>query len=176
MPKPILNTSRLALREMDWDDLDFVAAMLADARVMRFYPKCYSRDEAKAWIQKQLERYRNDGHGFWLVSDRSNGTNVGQVGLLRHEVDGVDEIGLGYLIHHPYWRRGYACEAAAAVRDYAFEVRGIPRVVSLVRPINIPSQRVALRIGLMPEKLVMFRDYEHLVFAQSALGLCGGPA
>ena len=42
MPKQILETSRLILREMSPDDLDFVAAMLADAEVMRYYPKCYS--------------------------------------------------------------------------------------------------------------------------------------
>jgi RimJ/RimL family protein N-acetyltransferase len=164
------------LREMTWDDLDFVATMLADPQVMRYYPKCHSRDEAKAWLQKQLNRYRDDGHGLWLAINRHTTEPIGQVGLVRHEIDGIDELEIGYLIHHPYWRQGYATEAAAAVRDYTFYNLGSDRVGTLIRPVNIASQRVALRIGLKPEKLVMFRDYEHLVFSLSRPAVASRPA
>jgi ribosomal-protein-alanine N-acetyltransferase len=161
----VLRTVRLELREMALDDLDFVAAMLADPLVMRHYPTCYSHDEAKAWVQRQLDRYRDDGHGLWLVVDRNTRDPIGQVGLCRQQVDGMDEPEIGYLIHEPYWRQGYASEAAAAVRDYAFRELGKQRVISLIRPVNVPSQRVALRIGLKPVKLTMFHDFEHLVFS-----------
>ena len=53
MQKQILETPRLLLREMSLDDLDFVAAMLADPEVMRYSPKCYSRDEAAVWIGRR---------------------------------------------------------------------------------------------------------------------------
>jgi RimJ/RimL family protein N-acetyltransferase len=167
MSQLVLQTARLQLREMTWDDLDFVAMMLGDPQVMRFYPKCCSREEAKAWVQRQLDRYRDDGHGLWLATDRKSKVPIGQVGLSRQEVDGVSEPEIGYLVHLPYWRQGYATEAAAAVRDYAFEVRGKRRVISLIRPMNVPSQRVALKIGLKPERLTMFREFEHLVFSAS---------
>jgi RimJ/RimL family protein N-acetyltransferase len=167
MPDCVLQTARLLLREMTWDDLDFVAAMLADPQVMRFYPKCYSRDEAKAWVQKQLNRYRDDGHGLWLVVDRESGERIGQVGLLRQQVDGVDETEIGYLIHAPCWRQGFASEAATAVRDFAFGTLDKTHVISLIRPVNIASQRVALRIGLKPVKLTKFHGFEHLVFSKS---------
>ncbi len=165
--KPILDTQRLRLREMSLDDLDFIAALLADAEVMRFYPKCYSRDEARSWIERQMARYARDGHGLWLVLDRDRGAPVGQVGLCIQRVDGVAEPEIGYLIHRPFWRRGFAAEAAAATRDYALGELGKPRVISLVRPVNIPSQRVALASGMKPEKLTTFAGYEHLVFAVS---------
>jgi [ribosomal protein S5]-alanine N-acetyltransferase len=176
MSECVLQTSRLVLREMTWDDLDFVAAMLGDPQVMRHYPKCHSRDESKAWLQKQLERYRGDGHGLWLVVSRITGEPIGQVGLLKQQVDGVDESEIGYLIHHPCWRQGYASEAAAAVRDFAFGRLGKTRVISLIRPVNIPSQRVALRIGLMPVKLTTFHDFEHLVFSMSRPAATSCPA
>jgi RimJ/RimL family protein N-acetyltransferase len=163
----ILQSPRLALREMTWDDLDFLATLLADPQVMRHYPKCYSRDESKAWLQKQLDRYAEDGHGLWLVVDRATSEPIGQVGLSRQQVDGFDEPEIGYLIHAPYWRQGFATEAAAAVRDHAFGVLGKQRVVSIIRPVNIPSQRVALRIGLKPEKLTTFKGFESLVFSSS---------
>src|SRR3954452_1730942 len=97
----ILETSRLLLREMSLDDLDFVAAMLADPEVMRFYPKRYAREEAEAWIGRQLGRYARDGHGLWLVLDKHADRPVGQVGLTIQDVDGMPEPEVGYLVHRP---------------------------------------------------------------------------
>ena len=164
----ILETPRLVLREMMLADLDFVAAMLADPEVMRYYPKCYSRAEAEGWVRRQLGRYARHGHGLWLVQDRATGAPVGQVGLIRQLIGGVKESEVGYLIHRPYWRRGLATEAAAAVRDHAFETLGKPRVVSLLRPENLPSRGVATKIGMRPEPCtVSHGGFEHMVYALS---------
>jgi ribosomal-protein-alanine N-acetyltransferase len=165
MPEPILVTPRLSLREMMWDDLDFLAVLLADERVMRHYPKCCTRDEARAWLGRVMERYAHHGHSFWLTSLRATGEPIGQVGLLLQHVDGVDEPEIGYMLHADHWRQGYALEAASAVRDYAFGPLDKPRVISLIRPVNIPSQRVALRVGLKPEKITSWHDADHLVFS-----------
>ena len=165
MDEPILETSRLELREMTWDDLDFLAMLLADERMMRHYPKCCTREEARLWLDRVIERYADHGHAFWLASLRATGEPIGQVGLLLQHVDGVDEPEIGYMIHAPYWRQGYAREAASAVRDYAFGTLDKPRVISLIRPVNVPSQRVALRIGMKPEKLTRWHDADHLVFS-----------
>jgi RimJ/RimL family protein N-acetyltransferase len=167
MTKPILETPRLTLREITWDDLDFLATLLGNERVMQHYPQCYSRDGAKLWLGRIIERYAEHGHAFWLVERRDTGEPIGQVGLLLQNVDGVDEPEIGYMIHAPHWRQGYAREAAAGVRDYAFGVLQKPRVISLIRPVNIASQRVALRLGMKPERLTHWHDLDHLVFAIS---------
>jgi RimJ/RimL family protein N-acetyltransferase len=170
-PNPILETPRLSLREMTWDDLDFLSMLLADERVMRHYPKPCTREEAKLWMGRILDRYAKHGHAFWLVSLRAAGKPVGepigQVGLLLQHVDGVDEPEIGYMIHANHWRHGYASEAAAAVRDHAFAQLDKRRVISLIRPANIPSQRVALKLGMKPERLTSWHDLEHLVFSLS---------
>ncbi len=160
-----LETRRLALRELTQGDLDFVATLLADTEVMRFYRKCYSREESAAWIDRQQERYARDGHGLWLVLDRETGEPVGQVGLVEQQVDGVTEPEVGYLIHRPHWRKGFAAESAAATRDYAFGSLDLPRVISLIRPENVPSQGVARRIGMRPERRTLYAGFEHWVFA-----------
>lgn len=165
MPEAIVETPRLSLREMTWDDLDFLARLLGDERVMRHYPKRCTREEAKLWLGRILDRYATHGHAFWLVSLRETDEPIGQVGLLLQHVDGVDEPEIGYMIHAEHWRQGYALEAASAVRDYAFGELDRPRVISLIRPANIPSQRVALRLGLKPEKLTIWHDLEHIVFS-----------
>lgn len=165
MAGPIVQTPRLSLREMTWDDLDFLARLLGDERVMRHYPKVCTREEAKLWMGRILDRYASHGHAFWLVTLRETGEPIGQVGLLLQHVEGVDEPEIGYMIHADHWRRGYALEAAAAVRDHAFQTLDKSRVISLIRPVNIASQRVALRVGLKPEKLTIWHDLEHIVFS-----------
>jgi RimJ/RimL family protein N-acetyltransferase len=58
-----------------------------------------------------------------------------------------------------------ATEAAHAVRDYAFEVLKLERVISLIHPENDASRRVAEKNGMMLEKRTTFRGFPTLVFA-----------
>ena len=160
----MVETARLLLREMSPDDLAFVALMLGDDEVMRFYPKALTRDESKGWLDRQLARYARDGHGLWLVEDRQTREPVGQVGLAMQEIEGQREPEIGWLIHRPYWRRGYASEAALGVRAWAFENLEEDHVISLIRPENVPSQGVAYRIGMAPVRRAIFHGYDHHVF------------
>lgn len=146
------------------DDLDFVANMLGDPNIMRYYPRTLSREESGFWIQKQLSRYERHGHGLWLVSELQTGNPVGQVGLMIQEVDGKQEPEIGYQIAFPCWRRHYATEAALGVRKLAFEVMQLPYVISLIRPENTPSQGVARKMGMQPVRETLFYGFNHLVF------------
>jgi RimJ/RimL family protein N-acetyltransferase len=163
--KTVLETPRLRLREMSLEDLDFLATMLAHPEEMRYYPKLYSRDEAQAWIERQLGRYARNGHGLWLVEDRVTGEPLGQAGLMMQTVDETEEPEIGYLIHRPFWRQGLATEAALATRDWAFGTLGLAYVISLIRPENLPSQGVARKLGMTPGKRTLFHGFEHIVFS-----------
>ena len=70
-------------------------------------------------------------------------------------------------IHRPFWRRSYATEAAAATRDYAFQTAGKKRIIAPIRPENVPSQGVALKLGMGLEKRAMYAELEHLIFSVS---------
>ncbi len=166
----ILSTPRLCLREMALADLDFVAEMLAHPEVMRFYPRCYTRDQAREWIARQQARYRHHGHGLWLALDHRSREPVGQVGVITQEIDGREEATLAYLIHYPYWRCGFAAEAAGACVDYIFATLARPRAITLIRPENRPSQGVARKIGMRLVGRTQFAGFEHLVFAAAHPG------
>ena len=163
--KLILETPRLVLRELTVDDLDFVAEMLAHPEVMHFWPRPCTRDEAADWIRRHQQRYARDGFGYWLALDKPTGRPIGQAGLLTQELDGVMEIGIGYMLHRPLWGQGYATEAAAACRDHAFAKLGKLRVTATVRPENLPSRRVAERIGLRFERMTTWAGLPHMLFA-----------
>ena len=156
---------RACIRELTAADLPFVAEMVGDAETMRSYPHHFMPTEARYWLQRQLDRYARDGHGLWLVVERNSGRRVGQVGLAIQEVDGAKEPEIGWLIHRDFWRRGYATEAGAAVRDPAFRSLNLGRVISLIRPVNEPSKGVAKKVGMVVERETDFHGYRHLVFA-----------
>ena len=168
----IIETTRLRLREMEAADLDFIAAMLADADVMRHYPATYNRSEAQGWMDRQRKRYAEHGHGLWLAIDRA-GQPVGQIGLLLQEVEGKLEPEIGYLLHKPFWHQGLATEAGLGVRRYAFGSPNRSRVISLIRPANTPSQAVARRLGMTLQKEVTVWDRPHLVFSVSRRAATG---
>ena len=160
----VLETERLRLRELVWEDLDFLAELLGDPEVMRFYPNTLDRSGAELWLERQMGRYERDGHGFWMVEDRCDGDPLGQVGLLNQTLDDGVHPEIGYLIHLPHQRRGYATEAAMAVRDHALGALGKEYVVSFIRPENLPSQKVAWKLGMEPARMIRWAELDHLMF------------
>jgi len=171
-----LESSRLRMRELDVDDLPFVSSMLSDPEVMRFYPRCLDRDESLAWIERQRARYAADGHGLWLLEERDTGMPVGQAGLVMQSLDGFPKVRyaeVGYLLHRAYWKRGYATEAAARVREHAHTSLGYDEVISLIRAVNEPSQAVARRIGMRVIGETIHASLPHLVFGAERQGATG---
>jgi RimJ/RimL family protein N-acetyltransferase len=145
-------TRRLAFRQMTADDLDDMAALLGDPEVMRYYPRPKDRDEALAWIDWNQRLYRQVGFGLWLITLRATGEFVGDCGLTPQEIEGTTDIEVGYHVRADLQGHGYATEAAAACRDYARDVLGVKRLIAIIVPDNIPSQRVAQKIGLSRER------------------------
>jgi [ribosomal protein S5]-alanine N-acetyltransferase len=143
-----LETPRTFMREILGNDADFLLRMMGDSEVMRFYPRPADARDVREFIDRMRASYKADGCGLWLVVDRESGDPLGRVGLVRQHVNGADEFEIGYMIHRPFWRRGLATEAALAVREYAFAERKLLRVVSLIRPENLPSQGVARKLGM----------------------------
>jgi len=161
---PILATQRLLLRELVADDLDALALVLSDPETMRFYPAALDRAGVAAWIERNRRRYIDAGHGLWAMVLKSSGEVVGDCGLSRQTVDGTDEIEIGYHVRRDLWGQGYAPEAARACQGYGFARLGADRLISLIRPENLPSRRVAEKTGLSLWKEVIWRDLPHCVY------------
>ena len=162
---PVLTTGRLMLREMTGADLDDMAALLGDEQVMRYYPRPKTRDEARAWIEWNQRLYTEHGFGLWAVLLRETGKFAGDCGLTLQHVDGADEVEVGYHIRAGLQGNGYATEAAAAARDHARDVLGLHRLIAIINPANVPSQRVAAKIGLAPEKHATVFGAEQVIYA-----------
>ncbi len=163
----ILETSRLVLREMSVSDLDFLADLLGDPEVMRFWPAPYSRQQAREWIERQRDRYARHGCGYWLAIEKASNQPVGQAGVMITAIDGVEEAALGWIMDPAHWRRGFAFESARACMSYIFYPLDRPVAIALIRPENDPSLQLARKLGMTARKTIVYSGLDHIVFMKS---------
>jgi RimJ/RimL family protein N-acetyltransferase len=144
----IIETERLYLREMQIDDKKELAKVLSDPESMEFYPHPFSEEEVENWINWNIENYKKYKHGLWAVILKEGNLFIGDCGITMQEIDGETVPEIGFHIIKDYCKRGYATEAALACKDYAFKVLHYPKIFSYTTVRNIPSQKVAGKIGL----------------------------
>ena len=146
---PLLETPRLHLRLMQVDDVDSLLAIFTDPSVMAaFGVPPFDHVQMMQWVRRNLDHQTVHGYGLFSVTLKTNSLLIGDCGLEWMDVDGVLAAELGYDFRSDYWNQGYATEAASAVRDYAIWHLQLPRLISLIRVGNLPSQRVAEKIGM----------------------------
>jgi [ribosomal protein S5]-alanine N-acetyltransferase len=164
----LLETERLRLRPFREDDVDDLFAVLGDAETMRYYPEPFTRDGVVGWIENYITRYWRDGFGLLAMELKDTGELVGDCGPAVREVEGEREVELAWHVKRAQWGRGLAPEAALVCRDWAFDHVG-PRLISLIRPENIQSIRVAEKIGMKPERRTTYgsEGWLHVVYAIS---------
>jgi ribosomal-protein-alanine N-acetyltransferase len=164
-----LETERLLLRPLSPDDLDPLASYQADPEVMRYMGgKTFTREETMARIARFMHIFELDGIGQFALERKQDRVVLGRCGILvwesepwkpvaRAETDKPTETEIGYMLGRPHWGRGYATEAATAVRDYALTELGETRLIALIMHGNVASQRVAEKLGMQYEREVSLR-------------------
>ena len=141
-------TERLVLRRLTPADYGALCAMLQDPQVMYAYEGAFDAQQVRDWLERQLARYAEPGLGWNGVLLKSSGALIGQCGLTWQQIPQGRVLEVGYMFCKEHWHRGYAAEAAAACRRYAFEVLGAEEVYSIIRDTNAPSRAVAVRGGM----------------------------
>jgi ribosomal-protein-alanine N-acetyltransferase len=163
-----LETSRLVLRRLRPNDLDALYAYLGDSRTMVHYPAPFSRDFVKAGIARNIERYAKYGYGLFGVVLKETGEFIGDCGLVWQELEGSRELEVGYHFRRDHWGHGYAPEAAKACIEFAFNRAGVDHVISLIRPGNLASRRVAEKNGLRITRQVVWKGLLHDIWEVDA--------
>ncbi len=145
---PHLHTERLTLREYRVDDFDLFADHLSNAESSAHLG---AADRQTAWriFCSHAGLWLLNGAGWWSIEDRQTGQLLGSVGAFFRFESTVME--MGWNTYRAFWGKGIANEAAAAVLDYAFEVRGEKKVRALIASGNESSRRVAERLGMTYE-------------------------
>lgn len=159
-----LRTERLLLRMLREEDFEEYAAMVADAEVSRYLGEGKPLSRGDAWRQMAfiLGHWQLRGYGMWAVEEAATGRLAGRIGFLYPE--GWPDFELGWTLAREFWGCGYATEGARRALDFAFEEMERDHVVSLIRPDNTASIRVAERLGESLEGSVELFGGEALVY------------
>ncbi|HYC14099.1 MAG TPA: GNAT family N-acetyltransferase [Stellaceae bacterium] len=144
---PVLETARLRLRLARESDFPAYAAMQGDPEVMRFLNGGIGMTERGAWhsFAVMLGQWTLRGYGMFVMEPRTGQDFIGRVGIYHPASWPGAE--LAWTLARAHWNKGYATEGAAAVRDWVFETLRMPRLISVIHPENLPSIRVAEKIG-----------------------------
>jgi ribosomal-protein-alanine N-acetyltransferase len=159
-----LTTDRLRLRPMTLDDLEPFFAVVSDPVSMRFYPKPFDEERTRSWIERVNERYERDGFGLLAVEELATGEMIGDCGPMVMEVLGSQYVELGWHIRRDRQGLGLATEAGAACRDEVWKVLDVDRLISIIRPENVPSWSVAKKLGFHPWRTEVRAGMGHLIW------------
>ena len=148
----IIETERLFLREMSMNDYDALYRVLADPGIMQHYPYTFDEQRVRDWIRRNMDRYKANGFGLWAVCLKETGEMIGDCGLTLQHINGEMLPEIGYHIRRDCQHRGYAREAAGAVRDWAFQNTDYTALYSYCKYTNEASFKTAEAIGMHFEK------------------------
>lgn len=141
---PTLETERLILRAPGPQDIAPFAAFYASPRA-DFVGGPLTAEGAWRMLAMEIGHWTLKGFGRWIVTTKGSDEAAGMVGLF--EPEGWPEPEIGWDLFNGHEGKGYATEAGAAARTYAYTVLGLPTVISLVKPANVASAKVAQRLG-----------------------------
>lgn len=153
---PTLTTQRLTLRAGAARDVEPLVAFYASDR-SQFVGGPMARDQVWRHLACEIGHWVLNGYGRWMVDVTDTGETVGMVGLWNPS--GWPEPEIGWDLFAGHEGKGYATEAAEMARAYAYDVLGWTTAISLVKPANVASARVAERLGAAIDG-----SFEHATF------------
>jgi RimJ/RimL family protein N-acetyltransferase len=167
----VIETERLVLRLPELEDAEAALALYTDPVAMEFIGGVHpdAAADPEFVVRRWLERWDRNGCGPFSIVRRDDGRWLGRSGLFLWDVRDwtnttFDDAGehtqpeLGWALAREHWGSGYATEAARAVREWAYDHFGLERLISVIAPANVRSQRVAERLGCTPGETVTLYD------------------
>lgn len=190
----VIRTERLTLEPWNPEDWAGFRPIATDPEILRYINGGipWTDEQVQAFIGRQIKFYEESSISRWKMSE--NGRIIGFCGANQMNVDGVDEVELGWWVARDRWGQGFATEAArAALEDLETRCGYAPandasseslpqtgaleqgtsapsetkRVISIIHVENRRSQAVASRIGMIFEKQTTFRDFPVLIYSNN---------
>jgi ribosomal-protein-alanine N-acetyltransferase len=156
---PELRSARLLLRRWREEDLQPLAAMNADRRVMEFFPAPMERYESARMLALLESGFEQRGYGLWAVEVPGEAAFAGFVGLapVDARMPFAPAVEVGWRLAFPFWGRGLATEGGAQAMRFAFGELGLASLVSFTAAANVRSRRVMERLRMTRDPAEDFR-------------------
>jgi RimJ/RimL family protein N-acetyltransferase len=169
-------TARLHLTRIRATDLDDLAELHADARVMATLGGLRSRPETVHFLAGELAHWEKHGFGLWVARDQGTGRFAGRGGLRHVIVGNRPEVEVAYALMPDFWGRGLATELARASARIGFTALRRTDLVCYTQPTNRASRRVMEKAGFRYEREVTHAALPHVLYRQTAAGWYAGGA
>ena len=161
-----IETQRLILREFQLEDVQQLAPILANPRVMEFSSTgILSVLKTQAKILDFIASYRQYGFGKWAISFKQSNQLIGYCGIAIEQIDNKDEREIGYRLDPKFWGQGLATEAASAAIRYGLEQLKFPYILGIVERENKASVRVLEKLGMQHQRETIFLGVEMDVYS-----------
>jgi [ribosomal protein S5]-alanine N-acetyltransferase len=161
-----LETERLVGERLREEHFAYQRAMDSDPDVMATLGGVRSENESWELLRSGLAHWERNGFGPWVFRARETGETVGGSALRRVEIEGRDEVEVGYRVAAAWWGRGIATEMASAVVGVARDRLRLPEIVAFTLPENLASRRVMEKVGFTYERDIEWAALRHVLYRQ----------
>lgn len=152
----IFTSERLGFRNWLDTDLEKMAAINADSRVMEFFPSLVDREGTVSFIDRMKLQLAQKGYCYYAVDDLADQDFIGFIGLSTqtYEAPFTPCVDIGWRLKTDTWNKGLATEGAKRCLLYAFKNLGLKEVFAIAPVLNLRSERIMQKIGM--QKLYEF--------------------
>ncbi len=150
-----LETERLQLRLMQATDIPALVQIWTDPAATRYMGGVREEAPLIENLEQDVRDQPTATYEMWPVIEKASKQLIGHCGLLDKEIEGQIQIELVYIFIPSAWGKGYATEIALALKAYAQTALGLRRLVALIKPENVASMRVAVKVGMALEKEII---------------------
>ncbi len=150
MERYLFQSARLGFRNWVEEDILPFAALCSDKRVMEFYPKQLTLQEATAFIERIKQHFSEKGYGLYAVDELSTRRFIGYIGFLTAQFPAwfTPCTEIGWRLSYAAWGRGLATEGALQCLAYGWTHFHFKEIYSFTAVINKRSERVMQKIGM----------------------------
>ncbi|MFI5203599.1 MAG: GNAT family N-acetyltransferase [Flavobacteriales bacterium] len=162
-----LESTRLRTRFLTPGNIKPFTVFFEDEECVEFikpFLKPTAEESTHYMVERQMQRYAENRYGLQALFEKKTNAFIGACGLLLQEVDGINEVEVGYHMLKKYWGQGYAPEAARIFLDYAFQNKLAESIISVIDINNVKSQRVAEKNGLVREKQTRWHEMDVFIY------------
>lgn len=153
----MLTSQRLQFEDYTVQDINFLEKLLQNPNMVKYIGKGHVRnkDEINQFLDWILGQYKvNEHYGLKLLVDRETGEKIGHAGIVPQIIEGEEVLEIGYWIDETHWYKGYATEAAEALKDFGMNHLKLHKMISLIQAENTASEKVALKIGMKKDRQI----------------------
>ena len=159
---PQLETERLVLREITYDDTEAIFSCFSNDEVTRYYGQdpLVTVEQARGMVAFFAKSFEEKKGMRWGIERKGEKGLIGTLGFNawspKHR-----RAEIGYEILPDYWKKGYMSEAAAEILSYGSETLGLTRIGAIVFIENAGSNNLLLKLGFQREGVLHKYMYQN---------------